>query len=62
MELLESYGRKYLVGVLFYMVWLTVQSVALFKYWYKVRPMRIRNPSVKSFHRLAVQQNKLDWC
>ena len=65
MQLLESFGVNYLNGELqdwFYCVWLSVQSVALFKTVLRdtVRPIGIRNPLAKSFHRQAVQQNKQD--
>ena len=63
MQLLESFGANYLNGEMpdwFYWVWLSVQSLALFKTVLRdtVRPIGIRNPLAKSFHRQAVQQNK----
>ena len=65
MQLMEMFGVRYLGGELpewFYCVWLSVQSVALFKTMMRdtVRPIGIKNPLAKSFHRQAIQQNKPD--
>ena len=54
MELLESFGMKYLCGELptwFYVVWLTVMTVRLFKSEKQeaVRPLGVRNPLVRDF-------------
>jgi hypothetical protein len=63
MQLLEQFGVKYLNGELpewFYCVWLSVESLALFKTMLRdaVRPIGIRNPLAKSFHRQAIHQSK----
>ena len=63
MPLLEQFGVKYLNGDLpewFYCVWLSVETLGLFKTVDKdkVRPIGIRNPLAKSFHRQAIQQSK----
>ena len=63
MSLLEDFGMRYLRGDLpawFYKVWLSVQSVPLFKDIQQeaIRPIGIRNPLLKSFHREAVSANK----
>ena len=65
MQLMESFGEKYFDGELpewFYCVWLSVQSVALFKTMMRdtVRPISIRNTLAKALHRQAIQQNKSD--
>jgi hypothetical protein len=63
MELLEEFGMKYLKGDLpawFYPVWLTVQTVPLFKTEQQntLRPVGVRNPLLKIWHREVVLQNK----
>ena len=63
MELFEEFGLKYLQGDLpawFYTVWLSVQAVALFKNRENtaVRPLGMRNPLLKQFHREPITQNK----
>ena len=63
MHLLEQFGLKYLHGDLpewFYVVWLSVQTVGLYKTSSKdtVRPIGIRNPLLKVFHREAIKANK----
>ena len=63
MDLLEEFGMKYIRGDLpawFYVVWLTVQTVALFKNRHQsaVRPLGMRNPLLKQFHREVTTQNK----
>ena len=63
MRLLEDFGLRYLHGELqawFYIVWLTVQTVPLFKTKDKttVRPIGIRNPLPKLFHQETISQNK----
>ena len=63
MELLESFGMRYMGGDLppwFYKVWLTVMTVPLFKNADQeaVRPLGVRNPFAKSFHKEGVTQNK----
>ena len=65
MHLLEDFGMRYLRGELqpwFYTVWLTVQTVPLYKTEEKdtVRPIGIRNPLVKALHREVVSSNKSD--
>ena len=65
MELLEKFGRKYLKGELpawFYPVWLTVQTVPLFKTEQQntLRPGGVRNPLLKIWHGEVVLQNKLE--
>ena len=59
----EEFGMKYLCGNLpgwFYVCWLTVQCVPLFKNSLKtaIRPLGLRNPLVKQFHREVSQSNK----
>ena len=63
MQLMEQFGVKYLNGELpewFYCVCLCVQSLALFKTMLRdtVRPIGIRKPLAKSFHRQAIHQSK----
>ena len=63
MELLESFGMKYLCGELptwFYVVWLTVMTVPLFKSDKQeaVRPLGVRNQLVREFHKAEVVENK----
>ena len=63
MDLLEEFGMKYLRGDLppwFYPVWLTVQTVPLFKSDKQdtLRPVGVRNPLLKLWHRQVVVQNK----
>ena len=63
MILLEELGMHYLRGDLphwFYCVWLTVQTVPLFKTSEQstVRPLGLRNPLLKVFHRLVVRENR----
>ena len=63
MSLLEDFGMRYLRGDLpawFYKVWLSVQSVPLFKDIQQeaIRPIGIRNLLLKAFHREAVSANK----
>ena len=63
MLLLENFGLRYLGGELppwFYQVWLTVMTVPLFKSAEQsaVRPIGIRNPLVREFHKAVVSQNK----
>ena len=63
MSYLEDFGMRYLRGELppwFYTVWLTVQTVPLYKTAEKntVRPIGIRNPLVKTLHREVVAANK----
>ena len=65
MELLQSFGMKYLSGELpnwFYPVWLTVQTVPLFKSSQQntLRPVGVRNPLLKVWHREVITQNKED--
>ena len=65
MQLMEAFGMKYVNGELpewFYVVWMTVQAIALYKNKDKeaVRPIGIRNPLAKSFNRQAMQQSKPD--
>ena len=65
MLLLEDFGSKYLSGDLphwFYAVWLTVQTVPIFKTSQQstVRPLGLRNPLLKAFHRQVVTQNKAE--
>ena len=61
MDLLEEFGMKFLCGILppwFYKVWLSVQTVPLYKAGGAVRPLGIRNQLLKSFHRETVTQNR----
>ena len=65
MGLFEDFGMRYLRGELpswFYPVWLTVQTVPLFKSEEQktVRPVGVRNPLLKIWHREVVLQNKLE--
>ena len=65
MNLLEGFGLRYVRGELpewFSICWLTVQTIALYKSRERsaVRPIGIRNPLAKSFHRQVIQQNKPD--
>ena len=62
-RLLEDFGLRYLHGELqawFYIVWLTVQTVPLFKTKNRdtVRPIGVRNNLPKMFHQEPIQQNK----
>ena len=62
MLLLEEFGLCYLRGdhpYWFYVIWLTVQTVGIFKNADKkaVRPLGLRNPLLKSFHKEVVVQN-----
>ena len=59
----EEFGMRYLQGDLppwFYTCWLTVQCVPLFKTGPHdtVRPLGIRNPLLKAFHREVSQNNR----
>ena len=63
MSLLEDFGMRYLSGDLpawFYKVWLSVQSVPLFKDILQeaIRPIGIRNPLLKTYHREAISSSK----
>ena len=63
MKLMEEFGMKYLRGGLpgwFYRCWLTVQCVPLFKCAARenVRPLGLRNPLVKSFHKEVSKSNR----
>ena len=63
MESFEDFGLRYLSGdlpVWFYEVWLSVMTVPLFKNekLEAVRPIGIRNPVVREFHKAVVVQNK----
>ena len=63
MRLLQDFGMRYLHGELqpwFYVVWLSVQTVPLFKTggMDTVRPIGIRNPLPKASHRESIKQNK----
>ena len=61
MDLLEEFVMKFLCGILppwFYKVWLSVQTVPLYKAGGAVRPLGIRNQLLKSFHRETVTQNR----
>ena len=65
MNSLEDFGMRYLRGELppwFYTVWLTVQTVPLYKTEERdtIRPIGIRNPLVKALHREVVSSNKSD--
>ena len=62
MHLLEEFGLSYLQGKLpywFYSVWLTVQTVPIFKNTQRcaVRPLGLRTPLLKVFHKQVVTQN-----
>ena len=63
MRLLEEFGMKYLGGQLpcwFYPVWLTVQTVPLYKTEERdtVRPVGVRNPLINTWNGEVVIQNK----
>ena len=63
MELLESFGVRYLNGELpgwFYRVFLTCQTVPLFKTKERtgIRPIGVRNPLLRVLHREVVNQNQ----
>ena len=63
MKRLEEFGLSYLRGDLphwFYSVWLTVQTVPIFKTAEQTsaRPLGLRTPLLKEFHRAVVSQNK----
>jgi hypothetical protein len=63
MLVLEELGMCYLRGDMphwFYCVWLTVQTVPLFKTSVQssVRPLGLRNPLLKVFHRMVVRENR----
>ena len=65
MALLDDFGMRYLRGELppwFNTVWLTVQTVPLYKTAERdtVRPIGIRNPLVKILHKEVVASNKAD--
>ena len=62
MILLEEFGLAYLQGDLpkwFYPIWLTVQTVPIFKTSGRcaVRPLGLRTPLLKIFHKEVVAQN-----
>ena len=62
MMLLEEFGMSYLQGDLpkwFYPLWLTVQTVPIFKNSRKcaVRPLGLRTPLLKVFNKQVVSQN-----
>ena len=62
MELLEEFGRKYLQGDLppwFYVVWLSVQTVALYKNKKQTadRSLGMRNLLLKQLYREPISQN-----
>ena len=62
MILLEEFGLSYLQGDLpkwFYPLWLTVQTVPIFKNSGRcaVRPLGLRTPLLKVFHKQVVTQN-----
>ena len=66
MSRLEDLGTRYLNHTLppwFDKVWLSQETVALFKTKEKLptqlRPIGMRNPLVKTFNKEAIQQNKL---
>ena len=63
MQHMEDFGMKYLRGNLppwFYCCWLTVQCVPLYKTEGRdtVRPLGLRNPLLKSFHREVSRANR----
>ena len=63
MLLLEEFGMKYLGGLLpcwFYPVWLTVQTVPLYKTDDQdtIRPVGVRNPLINTWNGEVVIQNK----
>ena len=63
MDLLQDFGMLYLNGELpawFYKVWLSVTTAALFKTALQdtIRPIGIRNPLLRTFHRFPVRQNR----
>ena len=63
MRKLEEFGLSYLRGELpnwFYSVWLTVQTVPIFKTAEQTsaRPLGLRTPLLKEFHRSVVNQSK----
>ena len=65
MSRLENFGMKYLSGGLedwFYPVWLTVQTVPLYKTeeTNTVRPVGVRNPLLNKLHAQVIIQNKED--
>jgi hypothetical protein len=65
MAMMEEFGMKYLNGDLptwFYPVWLTVQTVPLYKTAQQntLRPIGVRNPLLKKWHREVVQLNKVE--
>ena len=62
-KLLEDLGLVYLAGDLplwFYRVWLTIQTVALYKTALRtdVRPLGLRNSLIKVFHKEAMSQSR----
>ena len=64
-KLLEKFGLAYTGSELpdwFYTVWLTLQTVALFKNQEKrdVRPLGLRNSLVKLFHREVMNQSTVE--
>ena len=66
MELLESFGLRYLNGELpawFYRVFLTCQTVPLHKTKERtgVRPIGVRNPLLRVLHREVVNQNRQEF-
>ena len=65
MALMEEFGMRYLNGELpawFYPVWLTVQTVPLYKTEQQntLRPIGVRNPLLKLWHREVLIQNKME--
>ena len=63
MRLLEDWGRRFLHGELpswFYVVWLSIQTVPLYKTTTRdtVRPIGMRNPLSKLLNSLMIRENK----
>ena len=62
-ERMKDFGMKYLQGSLrpwFYVCWLSVQTVPIFKSAEResVRPLGLRNPLLKTFHRMVSKENR----
>lgn len=63
MKLLEDWGKRFLDGLLppwFYVVWLSIQTVPLYKTTTRntVRPIGMRNPLSKLLNRMMINENK----
>ena len=63
MKLLEAWAQRFLQGELppwFYVVWLSIQTVPLFKNARRdtIRPIGMQNPLFKLINRLMIRENE----